>query len=279
MIDPKNLSQAPTPTGSSSRAPTSTPSTWRAAVSTPRCTSPPRSPRRHTYVEKPVAVDRRREEGHGDREAGTTASAASPSLPDPPRVAVRASSRSGCTRARSARPFRPDPLLRLGLQRPSSPTSRPSSSGCATGSTTRRSRATRSSSERPRRRRHELAFAAHPLEATGYASRARRTDKGDCCSTSTACSVPRRRARELRVDAVRRLGVGRGDAVLRHQGLRRGALRRAGPHLRRAAVGVPGPRQAAGGRRRHRRDRYLPRRPRRRRREQAEGVRRACAAS
>ena len=219
------------------------------------------------------------QEGDGARRAGDgRRSSASRSASRSATPRPTSSSRSGSTRARSARPSRGRSTTSpRRINRPDWPTRRPAE-------------------RRLRNWVHDKALSGdiiveqnvHIIDVTnwllkgapGEGGRLRRPRRPHRPGRrleplQLRLHLPGRRPHQLRLHAVRHRGVGRRDAVLRHQGQRRGPLRRARPHLRRDPAGSsPGLGQArrrpTGGRG-HRR---LPRRPRRRRPEQAEGLHR-----
>ena len=165
-------------------------------------------------------------------------------VPDPPRLALR--------RAREADPRGPDRPARLGRR---STTSRRPSTG-PTGPTPR------PAERRLRNWVHDKALSGdiiveqnihiidvtnwllkgHPVKAVGLGRPRRPHGPGRLLQPlQLRLHLPERRPRRLRLHAVRQGGVGRGHAVLRHEGLRRGPLRRAGAHLGRRPTGsIPG---------------------------------------
>ena len=85
-------------------------------------------------------------------------------------------------------------------------------------------------------------LAGHPVKAVGSAGRAGRTDQGDCSSHySCVYTYPNDVSVGFGSTQFGTGGVGRGHAVLRHQGMRRGPLRRPRADLGRREVGVSRP--------------------------------------
>ncbi len=89
---------------------------------------------------------------------------------------------------------------------------------------------------------------ARPLKAYGKNGRAGRTDDRDCSSHyNCVFTYPKDVHVSFSSTQYGKAAWGVGMQVLRHAGHRRSALRRAGAHLGRDRLGVPGPRPAAGG--------------------------------
>ncbi len=114
----------------------------------------------------------------------------------------------------------------------------------------------------------------HPVKAVGSGGRAGRTDTGDASSHfNCVFTYPNDVAVTFGATQFGTAAWGVGMQVLRHEGVRRSAVRPAGAHLGRDEVGLPAG-QGGGGRSESRGDRRLPRCAGRCGSQQAEGVHR-----
>jgi hypothetical protein len=227
----------------------------RRPGSIPRTSRPRSAAGKHIYLEKPVAVDvpgakswwrsaRRRARRQAEPRGGFQIRHASPYVELAKRVPAGEIARR--VRARST--------TSLGDQAAEWPDATPAARPAATGSTTSPLSATSSSSRTSTSSTSRTGAEGEPGEGGRLASRAGRTDHGRLQQPlQLRLHLPGQRARQLRLDAVPEREVGGSrHAVLRDEGLGRGALRRAGADLGRErwefpASRSPSPRRGRGG--------------------------------